>query len=132
VEFFSREGDRLGSKKSLEKYIHGVTGISARALRGQSLQGFTVEERLSWAENRETKRQEDKAYSLLGIFDIQMPLLYGEGRKKAFARLRREIDTSPLPLLDSRSEPSRMGASIPRNEVDVWRPRYYFFYAFRN
>jgi hypothetical protein len=79
VEFFSCEGDRLGTKTSLEKQIHEATGISVRALRGQSLQGFPIEERMSWAELRQTKRQEDKAYSLLGIFDIQMPLLYGEG-----------------------------------------------------
>jgi hypothetical protein len=39
---------------------------------------------MSWAENRETKREEDKAYSLLGIFNIHMPLIYGEGMKNAF------------------------------------------------
>ena len=47
---------------------------------------------MSWTEHRETKRQEDKAYSLFGIFDIHMPLLYGEEREKAFVRLREEID----------------------------------------
>ncbi|RYO79958.1 hypothetical protein DL764_009955 [Monosporascus ibericus] len=47
---------------------------------------------MAWAENRETTRAEDKAYSLLGIFDIQMPLLYGEGKDKAFKRLREEIN----------------------------------------
>ena len=45
-----------------------------------------------WAENRETTRKEDKAYSLLGIFDVHMPLIYGEGRENAFKRLRAEID----------------------------------------
>jgi hypothetical protein len=87
VEFFSREGNRLGSKRSLEQHIHDITGIPIRALRGESLKGFEVEERLSWAKHRETKRQEDKAYSLLGIFDIQMPLLYGEGKEKALVRV---------------------------------------------
>ena len=52
---------------------------------------FSVTERMSWAENRETKREEDKAYSLLGIFDIHMPLIYGEGRENALARLLEEI-----------------------------------------
>lgn len=31
------------------------------------------------------------AYCLMGIFDINMPLLYGEGGVKAFLRLRQEI-----------------------------------------
>ncbi len=54
---------------------------------------------MSWAEGRKTKREEDIAYSLLGIFDIHMPLLYGEGRKKALTRQYREIrDSIPSDL----------------------------------
>ena len=94
VEFFSREGDRLGCKRSLEQQIHNITGIAIEALRGQSPTKFTVEERFIWAGSRETRRREDKAYSLLGIFDVCMPLLYGEGREKAFRRLQEEIDKS--------------------------------------
>jgi hypothetical protein len=45
-----------------------------------------------WAEQRQTTRKEDQAYSLLGIFDVNMPLIYGEGREKAMKRLREEID----------------------------------------
>ena len=52
---------------------------------------FSVTERMLWAENRETTRKEDKAYSLLGIFDVHMPLIYGESREKALRRLREEI-----------------------------------------
>jgi hypothetical protein len=44
-----------------------------------------------WAENRSTKR-EDEAYCLFGIFDIYMPILYGEGREEAFLRLKEEVD----------------------------------------
>jgi hypothetical protein len=55
------------------------------------LTNFSVDQRLSWAANRETKRKEDKAYCLLGIFNIFMPLLYGE-EDYAFDRLRQEID----------------------------------------
>lgn len=46
---------------------------------------------MSWAENRKTKRDEDAAYSLLGIFDVYMPLIYGEGKINAQKRLLREI-----------------------------------------
>ncbi len=92
VEFFSQEHNRLGDKRSLERQIHEITRIAVPALRGTPLSQFGVDERLSWAENRQTTRKEDKAYSLLGIFDIQMPLLYGEGRERALKRLREEID----------------------------------------
>jgi hypothetical protein len=94
VEFFSRQGDRLGNKYSLVQDIHEVTGITIEALRGAPLTAFTIEQRFSWANHRATKRQEDKAYSLLGLFDIHMPLLYGEGEKMAFVRLREEIGKS--------------------------------------
>jgi hypothetical protein len=91
VEFFSKEGTKLGNKKSLEDAIRGVTGLP-RALRGSPLSSFSIPQRLSWIEKRNTTRPEDKAYSLLGIFDVQIPLLYGEGQQKAFGRLQEEID----------------------------------------
>ena len=91
VEFFSRDGKRLGDKRSLEQQVHEITGVTISALRGAPLSHFGVDERLSWAEHRQTTRGEDKAYSLFGIFDIQLPLLYGEGRDKAFKRLLEEI-----------------------------------------
>lgn len=45
---------------------------------------------MSWLSRRETTRVEDMAYCVLGLFDINMPLLYGEGHK-AFIRLQEEI-----------------------------------------
>jgi hypothetical protein len=93
VEFFSRQGKRLGDKRTLEHQIHEITGVPATALRENSLSQFDVDERFSWAKRRQTTRGEDKAYSLFGIFDVQMPLLYGEGEVKAFQRLREAIDT---------------------------------------
>src|ERR1700693_4507113 len=67
VEFFSREGKRIGDKKSLGQIIHEVTGLAVQTLEGSTLFEYSVTERLSWAKKRETKREEDKAYSLLGI-----------------------------------------------------------------
>ena len=92
VEFFSLECIRLGDKRSMEQLIHKITSIPIRALRGNPLSDFSFEERLSWAIERKTTREEDKAYSLLGIVDIHLPLIYGEGKKKAFIRLQQEID----------------------------------------
>jgi hypothetical protein len=94
VEFFSSDGTLLGSRRSLQEEIHEITGIAKNALLGEFLFEFGVDERLSWAANRNTKRPEDAAYSLLGIFDVNMPLLYGEGQKKALARLYKEIKES--------------------------------------
>jgi hypothetical protein len=92
VEFFSGEGQRLGDKASLVHELHSITGISTEALLLQkSVLDFSVEERMSWLGQRNTKREEDLAYSLLGIFDVHMPLIYGERKEKAFARLRKEI-----------------------------------------
>jgi hypothetical protein len=49
---------------------------------------------MAWAKERTTTRDEDAAYCLLGIFDIQMPLIYGEGKEKARKRLQKEIKES--------------------------------------
>lgn len=92
VYFFSKEGELLGNKKSLEQHICAITGIPAKALQGGPLSDFSVTERMLWTASRETTRQEDMAYSLLGIFDVNMPLIYGEGKEKALKRLREEID----------------------------------------
>lgn len=94
VEFFSREGNRLGDKKSLELQIHEITGIAVQALQGSPLSQFSVSERMSWAAKRETTIEEDQAYCLLGIFDTHLPLIYGEGMEHAFHRLRKEIFAS--------------------------------------
>lgn len=91
VVFYSVEGIRLGDKKSLQAIIHGITGIPYEALRGEEVTSYSVDQRLLWAANRETKRIEDKAYCLLGIFNISMPILYGEG-EGAFERLQEEIN----------------------------------------
>jgi hypothetical protein len=90
VELFCSNGNRLGDKKSLEGQLHKITRIPVSALQGTPLSEFSFDERISWAQGRETKREEDEAYSLLGILDISMPVIYGEGREKALRRLKRE------------------------------------------
>ncbi|KAF1940387.1 HET domain-containing protein, partial [Clathrospora elynae] len=59
VEFFSKEGDLLGDKRSLMQTLHEITGIAMQALEGSPMTFFTVEERMSWAQKRNTKREED-------------------------------------------------------------------------
>jgi len=92
VEFFTKEGIRLGNKKTLEIQIHQITGIPVAALQKSSLSHFSIDERMSWIKNRITTVEEDSAYCLLGIFNVHLPLIYGEGMENAFVRLREEID----------------------------------------
>ncbi|KAK0730886.1 HET-R [Lasiosphaeris hirsuta] len=103
VEFFCAEGKRLGDKESLEQHIHNITGIPLGALRGGLLSDFSIDERMEWVKKRNTTHEEDKAYSLLGIFDVYMPLVYGEGEAGAFARLREKISKDFSRLTDLRS-----------------------------
>ncbi|PQE03464.1 Tetratricopeptide-like helical domain protein [Rutstroemia sp. NJR-2017a BBW] len=91
VDFFSSEGRRLGSKLSLESEIYEITGIANRALRGDKLSNFSIKERRSWAERRNTTIEEDEAYCLIGLFDVSMVPNYGERRDQAFRRLEDEI-----------------------------------------
>jgi hypothetical protein len=121
VEFFSAEGHFLGDKRSLEGEIAQITGIPTEVLRGRSLSDFSALERFSWAENRETTEEEDIVYCLLGIFDVFMPLMYGEGEAKATIRLERLVNESLNDQLlgsieerEDHSDGNLPPASIPR------------------
>ncbi|KAK1479882.1 hypothetical protein CCUS01_00436 [Colletotrichum cuscutae] len=101
VTFYNTSWQLLGSKETLSTFLSSITGIDEAILLDKApLLKVPVFRRMSWASNRHTTRTEDSAYCLLGIFDINMPLLYGEG-EKAFARLQSEIlqETSDLSLL---------------------------------
>ena len=93
VEFFSQQGYKIGDKSSLELEIHEITGIPVQALYAHevSLSQFTIDERFSWMEKRKTTIEEDQAYCLFGLFDVYLPLIYGEGKENALRRLRQEI-----------------------------------------
>ncbi|KAF2682496.1 HET-domain-containing protein [Lentithecium fluviatile CBS 122367] len=113
VEFFSQEWNRLGGKRLLTKQIIKITGIPELALQGAPLSRFSINERLSWIENRRTKLEEDKAYSLLGILDVYIPPLYGEGMARAFKRVMDEMDKrdkciQDLHLTDPRDDKKRI------------------------
>jgi hypothetical protein len=91
VVFYSRDSVRLGDRSSLEQQIAEITRIPIQALRRQALSKFSIEERFSWVQERQTTKEEDQAYCLLGIFNTSLPLLYGEGQSNAMRRLRKEI-----------------------------------------
>jgi hypothetical protein len=95
VEFYSAELQLLGDKESLCDLISEITNIPATALRGRSLDNFSVSTRMDWATERHTTEEEDGAYCLMGLFSIFMPLIYGEGKDSALRRLRKEIEGLP-------------------------------------
>jgi hypothetical protein len=91
VDRYWRECDLTGN---WSETVCGITGIPTDYLsRGNELTNLwevRVARRMAWAASRKTTRIEDSAYSLLGLFDVYMPMLYGEGQR-AFQRLQEEI-----------------------------------------
>jgi hypothetical protein len=109
VIFYGKEWKPFGEKMLLGSRLEHITGISASVLSGNiRISDESIAKRMSWMAQRTTTRTEDMAYSLMGIFDVNMPLLYGEG-DKAFVRLQEEImkDSADHSLFawDERSSP---------------------------
>ena len=90
VVFYDQQWKFLGTKQTLSSLLTSKTGIDEAILNGEPLSRRSIAQRMSWASERDTKCVEDIAYCLLGIFDVNMPLLYGE-REKAFFRLQEQI-----------------------------------------
>jgi hypothetical protein len=90
MHFFNHVWKPIGSRRSLASRIEKITGIDGKALQDLNLANYCVAEKFSWSAKRQTTREEDRAYCLLGLFQINMPLLYGEGTR-AFRRLQEEI-----------------------------------------
>ncbi|KAH6612423.1 heterokaryon incompatibility protein-domain-containing protein [Boeremia exigua] len=91
VRFFNQDWQPIGNKKDLALTLSKITRIPQDFLMGRDLEEASIAQRMSWASKRETSKEEDLAYCLFGIFDIQMPLLYGERLHAAFRRLQLEI-----------------------------------------
>ncbi|KAH8904977.1 HET-domain-containing protein [Coniochaeta sp. PMI_546] len=94
VVFYNSSYELIGSRSDLARSIARITSIDQKYLHsptlGRTSASPTIAERMSWAAGRQTTRLEDEAYCLLGIFGVNMPLLYGEGAN-AFVRLQQEI-----------------------------------------
>jgi len=89
VQFFTKEGDLIGDKYSRAEEISQTTNIPIDALQDPDLSRFSVEKRIGWAEKRETTREEDQVYSLLGICEVYMAPIYGEGEDHARQRMKK-------------------------------------------
>lgn len=86
VQFYDFKWHWYGDKLCIVDRISDITKIDVEVLKCRdSLPKMSVAKRMSWAARRVTSRKEDQAYSLLGLFDVNMPLLYGEGGKQTTA-----------------------------------------------
>ncbi|EIW57634.1 HET-domain-containing protein [Trametes versicolor FP-101664 SS1] len=91
VVFLTQRWNAFGTKTSLADILERITGIDRAVLTGEAtLDSVSVARRMSWAATRTTTRPEDEAYALMGLFDVSLPTIYGEGRR-AFLRLQEEI-----------------------------------------
>ncbi|THU95434.1 HET-domain-containing protein [Dendrothele bispora CBS 962.96] len=99
VVFLDKNWADLGTRQSLRDAISAITLVPVEVFEGKDIAEFSIAQRMSWAAFRETTRPEDQAYSLMGIFGVNMPPIYGEGGPKAFMRLQQEI----IKISDDRS-----------------------------
>jgi len=118
MTFYDKEWTRIDDRASIAEEIERRTSIPAMFLTGTDFRKARVAQRMSWASHRDTTREEDVAYCLLGLFSINMPLLYGEGGEKAFRRLQEEIlrtsgDHSILAWLDADAVPPLASSPPP-------------------
>jgi hypothetical protein len=90
VHFLNKHWEDIGTKEDHRPAIAPVSGIDEYALVGEDVSRITVARRMMWFAKRRTTRVEDIAYCMLGVFGVNMPLLYGEGHN-AFGRLQEEI-----------------------------------------
>ncbi|KAK6068065.1 het domain protein [Seiridium cupressi] len=90
AEFYDVSWSFIDERSQLRHLIQEITGVPAEFFTGESICDASVAQRMSWAAGRKTTRVEHMAYCLLGLFDVNIPLLYGEG-KNAFRRLQEEI-----------------------------------------
>ena len=94
VRFYDAAWNFLGTKADMSIAIETITGIPRPVLQGwASLDTQSVAQRMSWASKRVTKRPEDIAYCLLGLFGVYLNMIYGEGAEEAFSRLQQKIMT---------------------------------------
>lgn len=139
VVFLNSSWREIGTRSTLAPAVSAVTRIAINVLRPtlsvpsdrfwiynirNRLKLYSIACKLSWAAGRETTRVEDMAYCLLGIFEINMPLLYGEGQK-AFVRLQKEIVDESDDMSIFAWEPPEWEVPYLRTGLLAPSPRYF-------
>ena len=131
--FFARDWSLIENLVDLNGVVAKVTGIDQQVLEDRNmLSTFPIAQRMRWASQRNATRKEDIAYSLMGLFDVQMPIIYGEGATKAFRRLQTQIMQTSFDqtIFAWRSESASSGflANSPANfsntpQLALWHPK---------
>ena len=94
VMFFAQDWSFIGLRSVLTRRVSSITGIGEEILAGgnlDKLHELSVAHKFSWAAERRTTCEEDRAYSLMGIIGVNMAMIYGEGERVASYRLQKEI-----------------------------------------
>ncbi|PHH79370.1 hypothetical protein CDD82_2429 [Ophiocordyceps australis] len=137
--FYSEDWVMVGEKTALSSPLSIITGIDEGILTGaKALESASIAKRMSWAAYRRTTRPEDVAYCLMGLFGVNMPMLYGEG-DRAFLRLQEEImkqsdDQSLLAWVDTDASDNAYRGLLARSPLSFafsnsvfpyqdWEPR---------
>lgn len=123
VHFYDKSWNSIGTKDVLSDLLSLITGIGPEVLLAsehrnveETVYQMPIARKMSWAAKRETTRIEDMAYCLLGIFGVNLPLLYGEG-KRAFVRLQEEI-------IKNSNDLSLLAWSSPKVQTTINLDRY--------
>lgn len=114
VVFYSAGWQYLGNRLQLSKHLSAITNIEPEVLSTGEIEQISTQRRMCWAANRKTTRVEDATYCLMGIFNVNMPLLYGEGTK-AFLRLQEAI----MKISD---DPTIFAWNLPPSFITYWDP----------
>ncbi|KAI0546331.1 heterokaryon incompatibility protein-domain-containing protein [Xylaria curta] len=97
MEIYDMDWQYIGTKRQFAGAFSDITRIDSRYITGEKdLSEASIAMKMSWLYRRETKYPEDMAYCTLGIFNVNMPLVYGEGGSRAFRRLQETILESPF------------------------------------
>ncbi|KAI5986761.1 hypothetical protein F5J12DRAFT_868177 [Pisolithus orientalis] len=92
VFFFAKDWKEIGTKAGLASVISSVTGIHTDALmHPERVPHFSVATRMSWAKGRKSSKPEDRVYALMGLFGVNLPIVYGQGETETFMKLQHEI-----------------------------------------
>ncbi|KAL8389068.1 hypothetical protein RB595_008813 [Gaeumannomyces hyphopodioides] len=136
VHFYDQKWGPIASRRQIPPDLSLITGIPQAVLQGgANILHYPVGARISWAADRQTTRPEDLAYSLLGLLDINMPLLYGEG-SRAFLRLQEEIlrqheDDTLFLWCSPPADPWALRGMLANSPSDFANFREEAYYSFR-
>jgi hypothetical protein len=124
VVFYSKKWKEIGTRSNMASRLSRITKIDEGVLTGVTeLRYVSLATRMSWAADRKTTRQEDIAYCLAGLFDVNIATLYGEGSEKAFRRLQEEImkdsdDESLFAWKNEQKDPNRLQGLLATSPAD--------------